>query len=74
MYVCPITLSSTVCEAWKSIALLRSNWLPKNCREAFAHFGQMYFVYLIFVKYLPIFVKVDLYAWQFNENRKNCMY
>jgi len=34
--------------------------LLNNCRKAFAHFGQVYLLCLIFVKNLPILRKVEL--------------
>jgi len=37
----------------KSIAVPQSIWLPNNCRKAYAHFGQVYPMCLIFVKNLP---------------------
>jgi len=55
----PVATGLVLCETWKSIAVPRSIWLPNNCRKAFAHFGQVYLMCLIFVKNLPILGKVD---------------
>ena len=67
--------TSAVCEIWKSIAVPRSNWLPNNCRKAFAHFGQVYLMWLFVVKNCPFFWARLLYVAEDcinkNENRKN---
>jgi len=57
-----------VCETWKSTAVPRSIWLPNNCGEAFAHFGHVYLMRLIFVKHFPILGKVDYVAENCHEN------
>ena len=56
--ITPVATGLAVCETWKSIAVPRSSWLPKNCRKAFACFGQVYLMCLIIVKNLPILGKV----------------
>jgi len=50
----PVVTGLAVCETWMSIAP-RSIWLPNNCRKAFAHFGQVYLMRLIFVKKIAHF-------------------
>ena len=76
-YMCPITWSSVGCKTWKSVAVPRSNSLPNSCK-AFAHFGQVYLMRLIFVKKLvcQIFLngqRLIYVAGNCNENRKNFM-
>ena len=55
----PVTTGLAACETSKSIAVSRSIWLSNNCRKAFAHFGHVNPMCLIFVKKLPILGKVD---------------
>jgi len=46
----PVATGLAVCETWKSVVVPRSNWLPNNCRKAFAHFGQVDLMCMIVVK------------------------
>jgi len=55
----PVATGLAICETWKSIAVPRSIWLPNNCRKAFAHFGHVYLMCLIFVQNLLNLGKVD---------------
>jgi len=55
------------------MAMPQSIWLPNNFRKAFAHFGHVYLMCLIFVKICPFWARLINVAENFNENRISCL-